>query len=431
MHLAWKMGPVTKSRLHTGSHRNKYNLWDHCILSTEQKNVLNPYLMNRLVDRRHHNVSEDAPPCSDRSQTLHLLPLQRFFKKGRYCERNFRWLWSLVLHFQIGELKQFTTSDQRKGQRLEVKLFDDSVSSFPLVWCVIWKSWMNFWLLFFHTFSSILLAIWITAVYLRVNLKRTLGSWNLNLLNSMCVWFSPSNSPTSVSVTAGTEKPFSLCKLWYPKRLVGNSRCSFSATQQKHLYLTVIPACHVPLPHWTERKHATYVRDVTVFMFEMAFCCFNFYSSLKVLFIADAKISFDSFRDGMTATVNSKTIITVNPGKISQQRKHKASGVTVRAYTPKQGSQPWWRVLGERKRKNIIFPQTPERPVCCSAMRRKYPSLVLWMKMRSQKTCQVGYSEDFYQLMFWSPCIYLFICMRVTRITQKVLNRIAWSLVGW
>uniref|UniRef100_A0A673ANC2 Methionine sulfoxide reductase B1b n=1 Tax=Sphaeramia orbicularis TaxID=375764 RepID=A0A673ANC2_9TELE len=32
-----------------------------------------------------------------------------------------------------------------------------------------------------------------------------------------------------------------------------------------------------------------------------------------VLFIADAKINFDSFRNGMTATVNSKTIITVNP----------------------------------------------------------------------------------------------------------------------
>ncbi|XP_037547545.1 meiosis-specific with OB domain-containing protein [Nematolebias whitei] len=34
---------------------------------------------------------------------------------------------------QMGEIKQFTTSDGRKGQRLEVKLFDDSVSSFPLV----------------------------------------------------------------------------------------------------------------------------------------------------------------------------------------------------------------------------------------------------------------------------------------------------------
>ncbi|XP_029934270.1 meiosis-specific with OB domain-containing protein [Myripristis murdjan] len=32
-----------------------------------------------------------------------------------------------------------------------------------------------------------------------------------------------------------------------------------------------------------------------------------------VLFIADAKIGFDSFRNCMTATVNSKTIITVNP----------------------------------------------------------------------------------------------------------------------
>jgi len=35
------------------------------------------------------------------------------------------------------------------------------------------------------------------------------------------------------------------------------------------------------------------------------------------------------------------------------------------------------------------------------------------------------------KVMFWSPCIYLFICMSVTRITQKVLNRIAWNLVGW
>ncbi|XP_072312339.1 meiosis-specific with OB domain-containing protein [Eucyclogobius newberryi] len=33
----------------------------------------------------------------------------------------------------IGELKQFTTSDGRRGQRMEVKLFDDSVPSFPLV----------------------------------------------------------------------------------------------------------------------------------------------------------------------------------------------------------------------------------------------------------------------------------------------------------
>ena len=35
---------------------------------------------------------------------------------------------------QIAEPKQFTTSDGRKGQRLEVKLFDESVTSFSLVW---------------------------------------------------------------------------------------------------------------------------------------------------------------------------------------------------------------------------------------------------------------------------------------------------------
>nr|XP_046233907.1 meiosis-specific with OB domain-containing protein isoform X4 [Scatophagus argus] len=86
-------------------------------------------------------------------------------------------------HSQIGEPKQFTTSDRRKGQRLEVKLFDDSVSSFPLV------------------------------------------CWDREAIQ---------------------------------------------------LVQTLIP-------------------------------------KETVLFIADAKISFDSFRNGMTATVNSKTIITVNP----------------------------------------------------------------------------------------------------------------------
>uniref|UniRef100_A0A3Q3GPQ4 Meiosis specific with OB-fold n=1 Tax=Labrus bergylta TaxID=56723 RepID=A0A3Q3GPQ4_9LABR len=85
----------------------------------------------------------------------------------------------------IGELKQFTTSDGRKGQRLEVKLFDDSVSSFPLIW----------------------------------------------------------------------------------------------DREAIQLVQTLIPK--------------------------------------ETLFIADAKISFDSFRNGMTATVNSKTIITVNPDSIT------------------------------------------------------------------------------------------------------------------
>jgi len=35
------------------------------------------------------------------------------------------------------------------------------------------------------------------------------------------------------------------------------------------------------------------------------------------------------------------------------------------------------------------------------------------------------------RLLFWSPCIYLFICMRVIRITKKVLNRKFGGMVGY
>lgn len=72
-----------------------------------------------------------------------------------------------------------------------------------------------------------------------------------------------------------------------------------------------------PINKCTKEKHGGgYLICDGVFMFKMSDCYFNFYSLFKVLFIADAKISFDSFRNGMAATVNSKTIITVNPGKI-------------------------------------------------------------------------------------------------------------------
>lgn len=37
---------------------------------------------------------------------------------------------------------------------------------------------------------------------------------------------------------------------------------------------------------------------------------------LLVLFVADARVTFDNFRKSMVATIISKTIITVNPGKI-------------------------------------------------------------------------------------------------------------------
>lgn len=57
-------------------------------------------------------------------------------------------------------------------------------------------------------------------------------------------------------------------------------------------------------------------------------------SNSLVLLISDAKIAFDAFRNGMTATVFSKTVITVNPGenaphltktpKTSAQHQHKS-----------------------------------------------------------------------------------------------------------
>lgn len=131
----------------------------------------------------------------------------------------------------------------------------------------------------------------------------------------MCLIFTVL-SLTSASLTAGTEKLFSLFKLGYLRRRVGR-RLLLILSHKRNLYLTVIPACHVPLACGAEERHESgYVSCYCVFVFEITYCCFNFYSSFKVLFIADAKISFDSFRSAMAATVNSKTIITVNPGKM-------------------------------------------------------------------------------------------------------------------
>ncbi|XP_075950057.1 meiosis-specific with OB domain-containing protein [Anarhichas minor] len=150
-----------------------------------------PSLYRLLVSEAHSQVLL----CADTGALDRLLPLIHLPVKD---SRDFYSLADIVANGQkldgtvinilaavksIGELKQFTTSDRRKGQRLEVKLFDDSVSSFPLV------------------------------------------CWDREAIQ---------------------------------------------------LVQTLIP-------------------------------------KETVLFIADAKIGFDSFRNGMTATVNSKTIITVNP----------------------------------------------------------------------------------------------------------------------
>ncbi|XP_071319102.1 meiosis-specific with OB domain-containing protein isoform X2 [Trachinotus anak] len=144
-----------------------------------------------LVTEAHSQVCL----CADMDTIDRLLPLMHlpvkdsrdFYSLGD-IEANGQRLDGTMINIlaavkSCGEPKQFTTSDGRKGQRLEVKLFDDSVSSFPLV------------------------------------------CWDREVIQ--------------------------LVQTWIPKE--------------------------------------------------------------TVLFIADAKISFDSFRNGMAATVNSKTIITVNP----------------------------------------------------------------------------------------------------------------------
>ncbi|XP_070847130.1 meiosis-specific with OB domain-containing protein [Chaetodon trifascialis] len=150
-----------------------------------------PGLYRLLVTEAHSQVCL----CADTDTIERLLPLIHLPVKD---SRDFYSLGDIVANGErldgavinvlaavksIGEMKQFTTSDRRKGQRLEVKLFDDSVSSFPLV------------------------------------------CWDREAIQLM---------------------------------------------------QTLIP-------------------------------------KETVLFIADAKISFDSFRNSMAATVNSKTIITVNP----------------------------------------------------------------------------------------------------------------------
>uniref|UniRef100_A0A3B5AR20 Meiosis specific with OB-fold n=1 Tax=Stegastes partitus TaxID=144197 RepID=A0A3B5AR20_9TELE len=94
-----------------------------------------------LVTEAHSLVS----PCADTETVELLLPLIHLPPKD---SSDFYSLVDIVANGQkldgsvinvlaavklIGVTKQFTTSDGRKGQRLEVKLFDDSVSSFPLV----------------------------------------------------------------------------------------------------------------------------------------------------------------------------------------------------------------------------------------------------------------------------------------------------------
>uniref|UniRef100_A0A3P9PN42 Meiosis-specific with OB domain-containing protein n=1 Tax=Poecilia reticulata TaxID=8081 RepID=A0A3P9PN42_POERE len=94
-----------------------------------------------LLTETHSQVSV----CGDGASVERLLPLLHLPVKD---SRDFYSLADIVANGQqldgtvinilaavklIGETKQFVTSDGRRGQRLELKLFDDSVSSFPLI----------------------------------------------------------------------------------------------------------------------------------------------------------------------------------------------------------------------------------------------------------------------------------------------------------
>ncbi|XP_071268181.1 meiosis-specific with OB domain-containing protein [Salvelinus alpinus] len=100
-----------------------------------------PSFYRLLVSEAHSQLSI----CSDIEMTNRLLPLLHLPVKD---SRDFYSLGDIVANGQsldgnvidilaavqsIAEPKYFTTADGHKGQRLEVKLFDDSVTSFPLV----------------------------------------------------------------------------------------------------------------------------------------------------------------------------------------------------------------------------------------------------------------------------------------------------------
>lgn len=50
--------------------------------------------------------------------------------------KSFIFAWYVICALKIGEPKYFTTSDGRKGQKLEIKLFDETLASFPFIWYV-------------------------------------------------------------------------------------------------------------------------------------------------------------------------------------------------------------------------------------------------------------------------------------------------------
>lgn len=89
----------------------------------------------------------------------------------------------------------------------------------------------------------------------------------------------------------------------------------WAAAAHSHPWRVTLFNCYSCLSHPITTLHLADI-EVDIWDTTRPRCNICFFS--KVLFIADAKIGFDSFRNCMTATVNSKTIITVNPGEMSQ-----------------------------------------------------------------------------------------------------------------
>lgn len=111
-----------------------------------------------------------------------------------------------------------------------------------------------------------------------------------------------------------------------------------------------------------------------------------------MLLISDAKIAFDAFRNGMAATVFSKTVITVNPGEEAQKRQMCRSCALWQGdlFPPSSLLTP-----------ALLLSQTPERRASCSATLKKPLSLGLWIWMRKQKMELVGVMNNSSVVKLW------------------------------
>lgn len=161
------------------------------------------------IYRLNHNGPK-MPQSSERGQTLHLMSLRFLYRKGRYCNRNFRWSCLCFADWRAEAVHHF-----RQTHRAEA-------GSEALWWfCLFLPS---------HLVRYACLSIWkinkdlcLVLLFRHITFHGPLGSppWREVLNLSACVFDFLSNSLTPVSLTAGTEKPFSSRKRWYRRRPVG------------------------------------------------------------------------------------------------------------------------------------------------------------------------------------------------------------------